>query len=232
LALLLVGAAVFFATRRRGSTAPSNASAALASQPARATAPTTTTTREPGAIDLLARVRLPEDVVSGQWTRPPEGDLHVAGKAPGRLRLGAPPAGDYDLRVEFTPLVGSQGVGVVLSRYGQSFLFGVAPDSDRALAFGLEKGKVARRQQLTSAPGLLRNDVRHTYLIQVRRHGAIASVDGVTVARLVSVDFGELDVPRPLSVGRNALGLVTYRSLIVHSAVCTPVKDQPDQPGP
>jgi hypothetical protein len=194
------------------------------------TVPTTTTTHAhaAGAIDLLARLKLPDDIVSGQWTRQPDGSVHVAGPAPGRCNFGDPPAGDYDLRIEFTPLIGDDGVGIILSRFGQNFAFGMGQKVPPGYGFGYEKGKFARRSMINKNIGPLANDTRHTAIIKVRRHEAIAFLDGQRVASIRTNDFSELSVPRPWSVGRNAIGISTFRSLIVHAVECTRVvEDSP-----
>jgi hypothetical protein len=180
-----------------------------------------------GAIDLLARFRIPQDVVSGEWTRT-DGGIHVAGPAPGRANFGEPPAGDYDLRVEFTPLIGEQGVGVILSRFGQNFAFGLSSDAGHLFGFGLERGKPARRQTLAGT-GHLQNNTRYAVVVQVRRHGAVAMINGQRVAELFTADFRELSPARQWAVGKNSLGLVTYRTVLIHSAECVPVKEEPDE---
>jgi hypothetical protein len=209
--VLLVGAATaagFYALRHRGDDA--------VAQPAAATQPS----RVPSAstIDLLARVKLPDDIVSGEWTFV-SGSLHVAGPAPGRLRLGAPPPGNYDVRISFTPRVGTQGFGVILSRFGQNFVFFMGnPGGGHSFEHKKEKGK----RPPASGP-LLANDVRHTALIKVRQHTALGVVDGKIAAYCPNLE--NLDNVPASGIGKNSLGICTYRAADIHSIELTPVSD-------
>jgi hypothetical protein len=170
-------------------------------------------------------------VVSGQWTRTEDG-VHVAGPAPGRANFGDPPAGDYDLHLEFTPLIGDDGVAIVLSRFGQNFVFSLGAKARHMQGFGLEKGKAARRQKVVGDLASLGNDVRHDVVVEVRRHGASATVNGRRVATMFTADFREFGTVKQWAVGRNSLGLVTYRSAIVHAVRVTPVPEGTDPISP
>ena len=171
------------------------------------------------AGDLLSRAKLPEDVVSGIWTRGPDG-ITASGPMPGRLRLGTPPPGDYDLRLEFTPLVGDQAVGVVLSRFGKSVGFATG---GRIYGF-ITHGK-GSRENLLRKLGTMPNGVRTSLLLKVRKNEIAAHVDGQYVG-LLRTDYKELEVPTAWKIGRNELGIVTYRDLVVHAVECVPVDEE------
>ena len=186
-------------------------------EPARATQPA----GKPGETDLLARVTLPDDVVSGVWTRTPDGGLHVAGPAPGRIRFGPPPPGDYDLYFTFTPLVGEQGVGVILTRFGKSFAFFTGQKEIPHHNFEQRRGRSRYPET-----GPLGNDVRHTAVIKVRKNSATATLDDRVVSEVK--DFSELSIAMPWAIGRNSLGVATYRSAVIHAVKLVPVGDGAD----
>ena len=175
----------------------------------------------PGEIDLLARVKLPDDVVSGDWMRTPDGGLRVAGPAPGRIRFGPPPPGDYDLRVEFTPLVGEQGVGLILTRYGKTFAFFAGQSEPPRYNFERRKGR-SRHADL----GVMPNDVRHTVVVKVRKNSASAVVDERAASEVA--DFNELTMLPAWAIGRNSLGVAMYRSAVIHAVKLVPVTDSAD----
>jgi hypothetical protein len=232
-ALAIVAAVIVFAVARQGgseSGQTSDDANSSVAQPSEAQRVATPPDRA-DTIDLLAKFRIPEDVVSGEWTRTADG-VHVAGPAPGRANFGDPPAGDYDVHLEFTPLIGDDGVMVVLSRFGNNFAFVMGAKMQPAYGFAFDKGKLKRAKfQQVTAPGPLQNDVRHVAVIEVRRHGATATVDGVPVAKMFTANFGELAIPKTYAIGRNSLGFVTLRSATVHAVRCTPVADG-DSDGP
>lgn len=220
-ALVLVGAVIGGAIYLKNQSASSGAGPST--QPTSST-PTTLSSDEP-AIDLLARFRIPDNVVSGDWKRTPDG-IHVTGPAPGRANFGPPPAGDYDLRITFTTFVGDDGVGVVLSRYGNNFALAMGVKMPPGYGFGYEDGKLSKRSITRRRfSEKLENGVKHDVLIRVRNHGATAELDGKPLAEFVTRDFRGLSIPRPWAIGPNSLGFVTYRTVMIHSIECRPVPE-------
>jgi hypothetical protein len=124
-ALILVALGVFYVKRNSAGTTKSSPTSAGGSPPQTAPtpaaiAPTSASTSQ--KIDLLAGVVLPRDAMSGVWKKTDAG-LEGTGDFPLRLRFTSPPEGDYDVRVEFTPTFGIQGVGIILTKNGKSFAY-------------------------------------------------------------------------------------------------------------
>jgi hypothetical protein len=181
-----------------------------------------TQTAADGKIDLLARVNMAEDVVNGSWNRRAEGLF--SGPAAGRIRLGNPPAGDYDFHVTFTPIAGDEVVGFILSRSGQGFAFIMGGRGGPSFTHQRRERPLPLKP--VDARAVMRNGVRHDVVIKVRKSSVLAVVDGIRV-REVATDYSDLEVPVAWDIGPNMLGIATARNVVIHAAEVVPASDTP-----
>jgi hypothetical protein len=213
-ALVLAALGVFYVKQNSaGGTDASAASAGASPQPT--TAAPTTSPASP-KIDLLAGVVLPRDVISGTWTKTDAG-LEGSGDFPLRLRFTNPPEGDYDVRVEFTPTFGLQGVAIILTRNGKSFTYSMGMYHGPAFTFE-RRNKVSRVVGVVGRASLTNNE-RHRVVLKVRKNSVDATFDGDPAGQLLT-NYNDMDVIPAWRIGPNVLGLASSRNIVLHSAEC------------
>lgn len=183
--------------------------------------PSAATVPAAAPIDLLAPLRLPDDVVSGDATRSPDGVI-VTGPFPARLRFAAPPPGDYDVRVRFTPTAGDKGFGIILTRFGNSLAYGWSPER------GYHVEKVGRNShgrvvlpQSTSIP----NGKPIELVAKLRATRIDGYIDGEFLGDLLT-HYDDIEVPEQWRVGDGVLGFVASRDVTIHSAEVIPVRGE------
>ncbi len=188
-------------------------------------------------VDLLPLVDLKKDVMEGEW-RPEAGGLAVK-KADGtnrpRLTIPYKPPEEYDLRVVFTRVEGSQDVDVILSQHGKPFQW-VMGWGDVFFGFDTVKSARANRNSTTAQrAGLLHNGRRHTLLLRVRQSHLTAAIDGVELFSQ-EVNFAEFALAGDWHMNSGTyLGLGATVSAVFHSVELSPIKGtgaptRPDDP--
>jgi tRNA A-37 threonylcarbamoyl transferase component Bud32 len=168
------------------------------------------TTSSLGA-DLLKRVNLSNDVVSGDWTAGDFG-LRCELAAPANIRFGRAIEGDYKYEVVFTATSGDEGVGLVMTRDGKSFVWFMGSEEGRV--YGFQRLDARSMSLQTGAPDTpnLTNDERHIATVEVRADSVQAYLDGKLVTSLAAGhEFGELW--SGWRIGPNSLGITTYRQI-------------------
>jgi predicted Ser/Thr protein kinase len=158
------------------------------------------------AVDLLPSVEVDFDALSGAWTRK-DGAILVESGAPARLEIPYRPPEEYDVRLTFTRHAGEYCVSLLLSRRGTSFIWVMEPTG----RFGFERvyGQDFLRNP-TSVPNgpVLEPGRPHTAVVQVRRDGLRAFIDGRLI-REWKTDYSDLTMnpgwalrdPQALGVG-------------------------------
>ena len=172
-------------------------------------------------IDVLARVRLPSDAVSGAWKKTDDG-YQTEGSELARFRLSYHPAGEYDFRITFTRTGGEGRVAQELRFNGKSFLWVMGAYNNRRSGFALvgEKGAGDNRTTV-SKESVLTNGQRHMGEVRVRNDSVSAYLDGELV-RYMPTDYADLSCPADWDVRGDRLGVVTESPLVLHAAVVVP----------
>jgi hypothetical protein len=210
-----LAAGAFYITRDSGAASNATPGAPPSSQPLTPAAPTSA----PVTIDLLGGVVLPRDAMSGTWKRTANG-VEGSGELPLRLRFTNPPSEDYDIRIAFTATFGVDGVGIVLTRRGKSFVYYMG--QYRGPVFTFERVNKFTRVIARSPRVSLTNKERHTAVVKVRRNGVDAFLDGDPAGKMLTT-YLDLDVPPQYRIGPNVLGIASNRNLVIHSAECVAI---------
>jgi hypothetical protein len=176
---------------------------------------------EPGFINLLKVVDLQKDTVGGVW-KWQDGALVSSDGEFARVELPYQPPPEYDFRVIFSRSTGDLDIVQILTHTGKSFMWGMAIGS-RRFGFGTVRGSWLTDKDKDN-PTLVElepfdKDRRYTSLVQVRRDGVKAFIDGKLV-RDYKTHFDELG-PHPGYKLRNEtlLGIGTYRGITIFHKV-------------
>jgi serine/threonine protein kinase/sugar lactone lactonase YvrE len=133
------------------------------------------------AVDLLSLVELPRNVVWGSWSWK---DKALASDRERFARLEIPfiPPDEYDLRVTFMRQSGNDAVCLILAtRSGKSFSWELGSLGNTVLSLEVVGGAPRGQNPTTVAPRGLDNDRPYVALVQVRRDGVKAFLDGQRV---------------------------------------------------
>ncbi|HXX93951.1 MAG TPA: protein kinase [Planctomycetota bacterium] len=159
------------------------------------------------AVDLLPRVDLEKDVVSGKWADK-EGVLWNYEGRPSRLQFPYRPPGEYDVRVEFLRRGSNYCMDLILTRSGHPFALVL----DRNGVFGFEKILAkdfhANGSSLRTGTALEDNKP-YTLLVEVRASGVSSTLQGEPICRW-RTDYSDLtmnpqwELPDPTSLGIGA----------------------------
>jgi hypothetical protein len=199
-------------------TSPSTTPSAVLASAAVPTAPATEPT---GPIDLLARVRLPEDAIGGTWTKTDlgfHGDRAGGDARTARLRLDYRPQGEYDFSMAFVRH--DDGVAQVLAYHGTGFSWNIGRLSNAGFAFVDGIGFIKNRSSVRLTP-IVESEKKHTSLVRVRKDSVSAYVDGRLVDQL-KTDYSDLTIAGVDSVGAGYLGIVSYGPVDICSAEVIP----------
>ena len=173
-------------------------------------------------VDLLVLAEPTRDAVFGTWQRlngalvsDAMGDWQV-GRGAARLALPYRPPAEYDFRIVFTKRSGQQCVSQIFVARGQAFAWVMGGWSNTVFAFenfrgmhGNEPGNITRAEP---APSLI-NGQRHEAVLQVRRNGATALLDGKIISR-TPVDYSAMTSPSvyQLTDRPGTLGIASWQS--------------------
>jgi hypothetical protein len=166
-----------------------------------------------GAIDLLPRVDLDKDVISGKWTDKDGVFWNYEGR-PSRLMLPFRPSGEYDIRVEFMRRGANFCVDLILTKSGNPFALVL----DRNGVSGFEKilGHDFGDNGSSIRSGIPLED-GHTYvaLVEVRNSGVAAYLGGEPIARWKS-DYSDLTMnPQWELTDPGALGVGAWDGTLI-----------------
>jgi len=189
----------------------------LSSSPQNSTHGGTVSVTEPAywrnPINLLPLINLNRDIIHGNWQKTADG--FVSGpQGAACLEIPYRPPAEYDVRVTFTRLTGSEGVHEILSKPEGSFAWCMGAHNSQNMCF---MGIVGRG---IDNPSTIRNPIesnrRYTSIISVRNHSVTAYVDGVQVDHL-ETDGRALDGPfSAFALRQNGLlGIGTFASSTV-----------------
>lgn len=195
-----------------------------------APAPTTPTAApQARTVDLLVLADPVADAVFGTWRRTDgalvsdaAGEWQV-GRGAARLALPYRPPEEYDFRIVFTKRSGQQCVSQIFVARGQAFAWVMGGWSNTVFAFenvrGMHGNEPGNTTRADPAPGLI-NGQRHEAVLQVRRTGATALLDGKVISR-TPVDYREMTSPQVyhLNDRPGTLGIASWQSPTVFQVV-------------
>ncbi len=165
-----------------------------------------------GASRLLPLVDPARDTVGGMWTWR-DGRLSSDRSRHARIEIPFRPPEEYDLRLVFMRQAGADAVGVVLSRQDRTFAWLMGAMNNTA--FGFESIAGARAwSNASTVPALscLKNDRLYTCVLQVRKDGIRAYLEGQPLTR-VETDYSNLGLDEAWALrSPGVLGLVTHES--------------------
>lgn len=171
-------------------------------------------------LDLLPLIDPATDSVQGKWEFNNAGELLSAPSEFARLRIPYRPPAEYDLRITFTRADGNDGMFHSLIAVGRQFGFSIGWNNNSTAGFGLVEGQriVDANPTTVRKAGWLQNGRRHQTLIQIRRDGARAFLDGEWVTGLrgdlsnVSLnDTWDLRDGSVLGLGSQQSGIIVHR---------------------
>ena len=183
------------------------------------------------SVNLLSLIDPQKDVVSGQWTQ--EGTSWISdatgsfkgGAALLQLPYQAPE--EYDYRISFTRLAGDGSIMQLVSRAGKNF--GWVLRAER-MFMGFEragnKRSWAENPSAVRVPNALPVGSRHISLVQVRKNGLTAYLDGQLLVRWPTDYTDFMGAPNQLR-DPSLLGLGSWQNpVIFHSAEIREVTGQ------
>ena len=171
------------------------------------------------AVNLLALVDPLKDSVAGTWTNA-DGALSVAPALYARTEIPyvAPP--EYDIRITFTRVSGTDNITQILSRNGKAFAWTMGGSANTVFGFETIAGVSATANKTTvKKTSCLENGRKYTSLVQVRSTGLKAFLDGKLITEW-KTDYSDMDLYADWKL-RDAtlLGLGSWNNAAVfHSA--------------
>ncbi|MCX7005771.1 MAG: hypothetical protein NTY53_00690, partial [Kiritimatiellaeota bacterium] len=175
------------------------------------------------SFNLLTLIDPQKDVVSGQWK---QDGTSWASDATGSFKGGAAllqlpyqPPEEYDYRITFTRLAGDGSIMQIVSRAGKNF--GWVLRAER-MFMGFEragnKRSWAENPSTVRVPNALPVGSRHTSIVQVRKNGLTAYLDGQLVVRWPTDYTDFMGAPNQLR-DPTLLGMGSWQNpVIFHSA--------------
>lgn len=196
--------------------------------------PAETTAAAGPVVDLLRLVDPSRDAVFGTWRRVDGGLLSddagawEAGQGASRLALPYRPPAEYDFRIAFTKQSGQHCVSQIFVARNQAFTWIMGGWGNTVFAFenlrGLHGGEPANTTRVERA-SCLTTGRRHEAVLQVRRSGTTALVDGVVIVSTPANHDGMTSPPVYHLQGRpGQLGLASWQSpTVFHVAELTEI---------
>ncbi len=131
-------------------------------------------------INLLALIDPARDAVDGKWGF--DGQILVGETAEhARLEIPCTVPKEYDFKIVFMRVDGSDHIGQILQVAGHQFSWVVDAWDGRITGFEMINGKHADRNPTTFKGSLLKNGQWHTSTVRVRNDGVSAIIDGKEV---------------------------------------------------
>ncbi|MGD0094312.1 MAG: hypothetical protein ABSE73_30765, partial [Planctomycetota bacterium] len=188
------------------------------------------------AIDLLALVDPTKDSVSGKWDAK-GGALICDNAMTARVRIPYRPPTEYDFRIQFTRLSGSDCLAQILSASGRQFAFMAGGEGNKVFGLELIAGKQCfENPTAVRRPTCLVTGRRYMLLAQVRNNGVRMYLDGVFLTGFVG-EYSQMSVRDHWAVADPAtLGLASWDNTVAfHAAEVLEVTGQgtftrPDEP--
>ena len=170
----------------------------------------------PAVIDLINLLDPDRDGLSGKWILD-GGELTCDGSPRAKIRIPYRPPEEYDFRVEFTRLEGSEAITVMLMHH-HPVMWIMDGWHGAASGFQLIAGKSAADNLSTAKGPFLKNQVRHSTVMRVRKGSIEAWLDGSVISR-VQTDGSNLSIPRDWDLLGEGLGVGSLGGATVFHAI-------------
>jgi hypothetical protein len=187
-------------------------------------------------IDVLKKIDVARDTVSGRWWLKPEPDGGTAvwgdEATPAKLKLPVEIPDEYDLFVEFSRRAGRQGIAVLCWARGHGFGFDVGAVDNTMVSFQDVDGlHIGQNSTTVRRPAWIVPGKRHTCLVQVRRDRIAGFFDGERISTL-ETDFTNLTYAPTWGIPGGGLGVGSWASpSAFHRIVLRPPQaDEPSGP--
>ena len=222
-AVVVIGLLVWAFSRhpQKGGTATAGPGASSAGNSSSSTSVDLTLVTDPAhwtnAVNLLPLVNLNRDIVRGVWYSQQNG-LASGPQGAACLEIPYTPPEEYDYRITFTRLTGSEGIHQILSKSGRSFEWFMGANNSSKIGFMQINGLGISNPTTVVKPGCIVNGRQYTSIVSVRNNGVAAYLDGELVDQL-KTDYHEMG-PYPAFTLRNAdrLGIGSFSaSTVFHS---------------
>jgi hypothetical protein len=165
------------------------------------------------AISLLPLIDPALDAVAGKWSVNNAGELLSDNVPNARIRIPYRPPAEYDLRIAFTRRDGPDGMTQILVGGGKQFRCELGGYGNTLAHFELVDGKWGMNNRTAARkPAWLTTGRRHESVVQVRKDGVLAFLDGELATQLQSNFNGVSIIPTWDPVDPTVLGLGSYRS--------------------
>jgi hypothetical protein len=174
--------------------------------------------------NLLLDCDIARDAISGKWAKSAEG-IQSDGSAPAKMKIpfqGTLPE-QYDFETEFTPLRGDLTVRQMISAFGTGFGCDFGGWGNKVVAFELVDGRAGDNNlSTTRRPAWLAAGRRHVAVIQVRRNGVAAFLDGQHVVTMPT-DYRNLQHRNDWSIPVDSIGIGSWATpTLFHRASVMP----------
>ena len=177
----------------------------------------------PGStIDLMQLIDVSKDYMAGAWTLK-NGKLAVDGKEVARIEIPYEPPAEYDFRIVFSRTEGSGDVVQILTKNNRAFQWVMGSNSNSYMGFALINNQWvadAGSPGGVAMPGALTNGKTYTSVVQVRKDGVKAFVDGKLIKEYKTSTYEEMS-PNSLFAIRSTsiLGLGSWYSGVAYQKI-------------
>lgn len=168
--------------------------------------------------NLLDKVEPRRDAIAGSWTKSDAG-LVTDATTSSRLQLPAPPAQEYDFRVQFTRTQGVHSIALFFVTPEGQATFEIDAWGENLAGIQHVNGQDLRQNATRQEGQRLTNGQRYTALIEVRKDRVRASVDGTVISELPLKDVRLSVLPLWRLRNANALGVGAYEAATTFHAV-------------
>jgi hypothetical protein len=171
-----------------------------------------------GRIDLLHLFDSKRDGLKGHWTMLADGLVSDAGAAT-QVRFPYRPPEEYDYQIEFTRLSGDFGMGMLLSKFGNTFKWGMRGPRSVNMS-GIDFGSIITpppdpRMTLNLS---LENWRRYACRVEVRKDVVKVFLDNKPILSYAT-DYKNIGAINELVGDRAEVGLVTWYSTVLFHKV-------------
>ncbi len=167
---------------------------------------------EPHVINLLQLIDTDKDAVDGKWTLDQTG-LSCDGSGDPLIEIPFRPPVEYDFRIEFTRNSGDSCIVQNATHRGHAFQLYMGGAGNTVIGLNQVRGVYAFEGNATTTrqPGVFKNGQRYRVVLQVRKDGVTAMIDGKVVVRY-KTNYSDLSLPQAGKLPDDALGLGTHES--------------------
>lgn len=172
-----------------------------------------------GYINLVPLIDPSKDTAVGTW-KMEGGAITSSGKGEERIEIPYQPPDEYDFRISFTKMSGNNCVVQILSKAGAPFIWVMGTAGGDTFTFHyLKSGDAFRNKTTVRKPSGIKNNLRYTSVVKVRKDGVHAFVDDRLIGKW-ETDYSDITIAPFWSIrDHNILGLGSGDSKTVFHSV-------------